>query len=178
MLNKTFNLRPQDSVVLMKIIACETELREWNTVTLSRELYISQSEISEAIKRNIYSGLIFINNEKKEIQRSSFLEFVIYGIRYVFPAKPGPVNRGMPTAHSAPPLKNIILSEDIYVWPDPNGEIRGHTIEPLYKTIPKAAREDFLLYEMLALVDAIRVGRVREKNLAEEELKKRILKKA
>jgi hypothetical protein len=32
------------------------------------------------------------------------------------------------------------------------------------------------LYELLALCDALRVGRAREKKMAEEELKKRILK--
>jgi len=52
--------------------------------------------------------------------------------------------------------------------------MRGQEIEPLY---PSIATIDFKkapeLYELLALVDAIRVGRARERNLAVEELNKR-----
>jgi hypothetical protein len=176
MLHKNIILRPQDSVILMKITVNENEFRDWNTVTLSRELFISQSEVSESIKRSIYSGLIYIANEEKKVSRNSFFDFAVYGIKYVFPVRPGPVDRGMPTAHSALPLKRRIVSEDVFVWPDPKGESRGHTVESLYKTVPQAAKEDPLLYEMLALVDSIRVGRVRERSLAEEELRKRILK--
>ncbi|NCB39610.1 MAG: hypothetical protein EOM80_12680 [Erysipelotrichia bacterium] len=45
---------------------------------------------------------------------------------------------------------------------------------PLYKSVPKAAMADPYLYELLALVDAIRGGRAREKNLAVKELQKRL----
>ncbi len=39
----------------------------------------------------------------------------------------------------------------------------------------KAVKGDHQLHELLSLVDAIRVGRVREKQLAIGELKKRLL---
>ena len=45
----------------------------------------------------------------------------------------------------------------------------------MYKTVPQAAREDKELYELLALVDAVRDGRAREKSMAEKALTKRIL---
>jgi hypothetical protein len=38
--------------------------------------------------------------------------------------------------------------------------------------VPEAALRDPALYEKLALVDALRDGRVRERKLAEQELKK------
>jgi hypothetical protein len=83
--------------------------------------------------------------------------------------------RGLPTAHSAEPLKNEILSDETYVWPSAKGKVRGHGIEPLYRSVPEAALKDFKLYELLALVDALRVGKAREKELAIAHLKQIIL---
>ncbi|MGK7393296.1 MAG: hypothetical protein ACNS62_01945 [Candidatus Cyclobacteriaceae bacterium M3_2C_046] len=102
------------------------------------------------------------------------MEFLQYGLRYVFPVQPGPVVRGIPTAHSAPPLDKQINSSEHYVWPYSKGNIRGQSILPLYPSIPQAALKDEKLYELLALVDTLRVGRAREKELAVDELKKRL----
>jgi hypothetical protein len=113
---------------------------------------------------------------KKAVHRTSLLEFLLYGLRYVFPQQPGPIVRGMPTAHSAPQLANQIVSEtEVYVWPDGEGSERGQWIEPLYRTVLGAARRDRSLYELLALVDGLRVGKARKRSLAEKELRKRII---
>lgn len=104
------------------------------------------------------------------------MDFLQYGIGYAFPAKPGPLVRGVPTAHSGPPLNTLIESGgEEYVWPSATGQLRGHAISPLYANVVKAIKNDRELHELLSLVDAIRVGRVREKTLAVEELKKRLL---
>ena len=50
----------------------------------------------------------------------------------------------------------------------------GQSFSPLYKSVPKAAREDHKLYELLSLIDAIRGGRVRERQMACDEVKKRM----
>ncbi len=81
----------------------------------------------------------------------------------------------MPTAYAAPPLSEHISSEDLPpVWPDPDGTVRGLALEPLYRTAPQAAKADPKLYQLLALVDALRMGRARERKLAEDELKQRL----
>jgi hypothetical protein len=87
--------------------------------------------------------------------------------------------RGLPTSHSAPPMSDLIESgeDDIYVWPYELGNKRGISIEPLYKSVPYAVLEDKELYEYLALIDCIRIGRVRERKIASDELIKRIQKK-
>jgi hypothetical protein len=103
----------------------------------------------------------------------SFLEFLQFGLRYVFPQQPGPAVRGVPTSHSAAPLKDQIQSTEEYVWPYGKGKVRGHSILPLYPSVPEAALNDPKLHELLALVDALRVGRARERALAVVELKKR-----
>ena len=82
----------------------------------------------------------------------------------------------MPTSYAAPPLVSLIVqpNEPPPVWPYPDGSVRGHEFSPLYKSVPMAAAKDRVLYELLALVDAIRGGRAREKNLAITELRSRL----
>ncbi|MDO1450824.1 hypothetical protein Q0590_31410 [Rhodocytophaga aerolata] len=169
-MRKHKGMRPQDVVILLKIVAQDTQV--WNYLTLSYGLSISQSEVSESLHRSAFAGLI--DNEKKSVYKKALLDFLIYGIKYVFPVKPGAIVRGMPTAHSARPLSEIITSSEIYVWPDEEGIARGQSIEPLYSSVPKAIKGDVRLYELLALVDAIRVGKARERNIAVEELTKRM----
>ncbi|MFA7336894.1 MAG: hypothetical protein WC028_08890 [Candidatus Obscuribacterales bacterium] len=60
------------------------------------------------------------------------------------------------------------------MWPDPQGKARGYQLSPLYGSVPKAASMDSSLYELLALVDAIRDGRARERKLAAEQLHQRL----
>ena len=103
------------------------------------------------------------------------IEFLEHGLRYVFPAAPGSLTRGIPTAHSHPFMSHLFPSDEPYVWPDPEGEVRGSAIDPLYPGVTKAIRIDQNLYKLLALVDVIRVGKVRERKVAIEELKKMIL---
>jgi hypothetical protein len=79
--------------------------------------------------------------------------------------------RGLPTAHSAAPLKGLLSGGgDALVWADPEGTIRGESLAPLHPAAPFAARNDPRLYEALALLDAIRAGRARERNLARQKL--------
>ncbi len=64
------------------------------------------------------------------------------------------------------------------VWPDPQGTVQGAAVEPLYRSVPGAARRDPGLYDLLALVDALRIGRARERNLAEKEISQRLTRHA
>ena len=60
------------------------------------------------------------------------------------------------------------------MWPDPEGEVRGMEFSPLYKSVPQAARRDARLYELLALVDAIRAGGGKAHDAAVRELRARL----
>jgi predicted transcriptional regulator len=163
-------MRPQDIVVLLKIICLDKQ--DWKLIDLAKQLYISQSEVSEALNRCRIAGLI--DDSKKKVRLLAFIDFLKYGLKYVFPAQPGAIVKGIPTAHSAPPLsEKIIGNKDIYVWADEEGLIRGQSIDPLYKNLTKAVKEDKSFYEMVTLIDSLRIGRVREVNLSTEELKKR-----
>jgi hypothetical protein len=60
------------------------------------------------------------------------------------------------------------------VWPSADGGARGYALEPLYRTAPAAARRDARVHEVLALVDAIREGGARERELGMRELRLRL----
>lgn len=164
-------MRPQDIVVLLKISTMEN--KRWLGKDLAMTLFISQSEVSESLTRSEYAGLL--SNDKRKLMRQSFVEFLEHGFKYTFPQRPGPVVRGMPTAHSAAPLNSIIHSNEIFVWPDALGNDRGQGIEPLYSGVVKAAKVDSDLYQLLSILDSIRVGKVRDREIAINELKNRIL---
>jgi len=161
-------MRPQDVPILLKIMAKgETP---WQNKDLAAELSFSPSEISESLNRSLIAGLI--NIEKRKVHRQSLLEFIEYGLHYTFPAVPGPIVNGLPTAHSHPFLQQYFDTSVIYVWPDVNGNYRGQAIEPLFKNVVKASEQDDIFYKLMALVDVLRVGKTREIKVAREELKK------
>ncbi len=62
------------------------------------------------------------------------------------------------------------------MWPDAIGEKRGVALAPIHSSIPKALREnpDESFYELLVIIDAIRSGRPRERNLAASLLKEKL----
>lgn len=165
-------MRPQDIAVLLKLVSLRTQQETQETVRgqfhLAVTLGLSQSEISSSLQRSRIAGLVGEN--KREVYSQNLLDFLFYGLRYVFPVEPGILTVGMPTAHSAPPLHDLIVSQELYVWPYAEGTERGQAIEPLYGKIPHAARQDARLYELLALTDALRVGRAREIKLAQAKL--------
>jgi len=164
-------MRPLDIVVLMKLIALKDN--PWQYRDLSASLFISISEISASLNRSRIAGLV--DSGRKKVRRSSLMEFIQYGLQYVFPQLPGPIVNGIETAHSHPFYKQYFSSDLPFVWPEVNGKARGQSIEPLHKGVVKAVQEDKDLYKLLASIDILRVGKVREKNKAIDELKKYIL---
>jgi hypothetical protein len=164
-------MRPQDVVVLLKLV--QLQGATWTQTSLSRDLFMSQSEISESIMRSSYARLVV--DKGRMVQRQALLDLIKYGLPYIFPQQPGSIQRGFPTAHSAPPLSTEIVSDEQYVWPSGKGTTRGHSILPLYASVIQVIQTDVLLYELLALLDAVRVGRSRERNLAMDILENRLL---
>jgi hypothetical protein len=165
-------MKSQDIIILLKLLLIEST--EWRFESLAKTLHMSSATIFFALKRAEISGLYHKNT--RTVNRTAFLEFLLYGLKYVFPGVLGKLAKGIPTAHSANPLAQLIVSEsDIYVWKCAFGTVRGQTIEPLYGTIPQLAQEDAVLYELLALIDALRVGKARERQLATALLTKKIM---
>lgn len=169
------NLKSQDILVVLKLLVLKEE--RWNYAMLSTQLgMMSVSQIHAAVKRAVLANLAIQQGDSIVPVYRNLEEFVIHGLPYVFLPQRGGMTRGIPTAHAAPPLVQLFSpsNEDPPVWPDPVGTVRGLAFSPLHKLAPKAALADEKLYELLALIDAIRGGRVREKNLAIVGFKERI----
>ncbi len=143
---------------------------------------ISKSEVSQALQRNYAAGLARIDRKTglPRVHVDALLEFLVHGLRYVFPVKPGPLVRGMATAWAAPAMQGALQSagESVPVWPAEQGEQQGEAIVPLFPSAPLAAQQDLTLYALLALCDSLRIGLARERNLAKQMLEHMILEAA
>lgn len=165
-------MKPQDVVVLLKL-AAHPDL-EWNYAGLAVDLGMSASEVHASLGRSAEGGLYV--SERRSVNRRGLAEFLVHGLRYVFPAERGGSTRGIATAHAAAPLAAHFRpgAEAPPVWPDAKGDVRGEALAPLYRSVPHAARADPSLYELLALSDALRAGRARERELAAKEIERRL----
>ncbi len=165
-------LLPQDVLVLAKLVSYGGGRPPM--AQMAADLGISPSQVHSSLKRLERSLLIAPSSNEPQLRAVE--EFLLHGVKYAFPACRGEATRGMATAYAAPPLNASISSgKDLPpVWPDAEGAVRGLTLEPLHKAVPRAARRDPVLYELLALIDALRVGRARERRLAERELSARL----
>jgi len=145
---------------------------------LANDLHLYPSEVYASVKRARASHLVQGPQLKDRLNRSALLEFLLHGIRYAFPAETGAMTRGVPTRHAPSPLKQHLVQGDEPppVWPYSDGSVRGYSYAPLHKNVPKAALADPRLYELLVLVDALRDGKARERELATKELRKRLEK--
>lgn len=172
-------LRPQDVVVLCWVLVRQGQ--PWRYSDLAGALSISASEAHKSIHRllaaNLVKPLDWTAGSRRGtdyiIWKPAAEEFLIHGVKYSFYAERGPVVRGVPTGVAAPVLSSqFSVDTEIPVWPDPDGSVRGYALKPLYRTVPRAVRNDSPLYAALALIDAIRDGRARERAIGEQELKR------
>jgi hypothetical protein len=166
-------IKPVDVLVLLKLVAYGDE--PWNYARLSGEIKVVPSQISNSLRRSERARLLEHSNSPKPY-KPHLREFLIHGVKYCFPAVTGTLTRGVPTSYAAPPLNSFITNagDPPPVWPYPQGEVRGIALVPLHRAVPEAALKDEKLYQLLALVDAIRTGRARERELASRELTSRI----
>jgi len=167
-------LAPQDVLVLLKLVAVGP--RVWSYNELASELVMSSSQVHAAIKRALAAQLALRRNGRITPQTRNLEEFLVHGLKYLCIPQRGQLTRGIPTGHGAPPLaEKLIDSQDVIpVWPHPEGKVRGEAYSPIFRSAPEAAMQDNQLYQLLALVDAIRGGRARERSLATRELTERL----
>ena len=172
------NLKPQDLVVALKIFTLRNV--KWNQRHLAQSLSMSLSEINGAIKRSIRAGLMIRGDRRNDAPQSvpyALQEFITHGVRYVFFVEKGVKARGVPSGLIGAKLGQSFANEeesDVLVWPFSQGKVRGVGIKPLYNSIPKVIEkeENRHLYTLLSLVDVIREGRSREREIATEEISK------
>jgi DNA-binding Lrp family transcriptional regulator len=161
--------KPQDIVVALKLCLSGVDR---SFAVLASELGMSASEVHGACSRLVEARLL--DPESRRVRRKALQEFLRSGVPYAFPAQLGELTRGIPTAWAAPAMVGKVSVDDavIPVWPDPDATRQGAAVEPLYRSVPVAAKNDSALYDLLALVDALRIGRARERKFAEQELER------
>jgi hypothetical protein len=166
------NLKPQDVLVALKLAVIGGA--DWSYPSLSEALKISQGEAHISVKRLTKAKLY--NDMTRLPIRAALEEFLIHGVKYAFPVERGGVMRGIPTAWAVSPLKEKLIESNELppVWLHPEGTIQGQSWTPLYASVPDAALKDPALHQMLALLDAIRGGSARERNLAVDLLRQRL----
>src|SRR3954464_9385900 len=167
-------LKPQDICVVLKIVAAGSPRSSY--AQLASELVMSPSEVHASVKRAGASGLLHGAALDNRPNIGALEEFLVHGLKYVFPAERGELTRGIATSYGAAPLRALIAPTDdpIPVWPYEEGKQRGLSLAPLYKTAPLAALRDECFYKLLVLADALRDGRARERKIAEAELHRRL----
>lgn len=166
-------LKSQDLLVLLWLVAHGGD--PWSYAHVAAALRMSSAEVHAALKRAAHAGL-YSSGERRPV-RAALREFLVHGARYAFAPQRLGVTRGLPTSHAAPALAGRLAAgpDDLpLVWPHAEGQVRGEGLEPLYRSAPDAALADPRLYHLLALLDAVRVGRARERKIAVELLEREL----
>jgi hypothetical protein len=172
-------MKSQDIVVLAKLLSYDKAHKNWTQASLAQELCLSPSQINYAIKRLLTSRLLSPIKSESEWKPIPFIqlceEFLIHGFKFIFPPEFGSLTAGIPTAYAAPPLNKIIAAGDspIPVWPTLTEDAeRGIELKPLHHCVPKSITKypDPFFYQLLSLLDALRSGRARERNIGAEKI--------
>jgi DNA-binding Lrp family transcriptional regulator len=162
-------LRPLDIPVALRL----AERPDLGYKDLHDDLGISASTAHDAVQRLELAGLLYPH--RRRVNRLALLEFLEHGIRYAFPAVVTEGNvRGIPTGHAAPALASEMAASHAMVWPDASGSAIGDAVRPLYEQAVELPGRCVSVYEMLTLVDALRVGRARERKLAAARLREKL----
>lgn len=165
-------LKGEDIVVLLKLTYVAPE---WSVRTLEHETTIAKSVVQRSLKRLGEAGLFDPRRRVANVSQAE--EFLIHGLKYVFPGSVAGESRGFATAWAAKPLVDRLAAapNDVApVWPSARGDTRGLALEPLHPAVVEAASRDPLLREQLALIDALRIGDARVRGLAAELLSERL----
>lgn len=168
-------LKPQDLLIVLKLCVWPKD-RKVTYDLLAEKLGMTKSEVHAGVRRAVASRLLRMVDGRPVPLLEAVREFVESGAPYAFPAMRGEVSRGVPTSVGAAPLKGAfnVGNEPPPVWPSADGTARGPSISPIYPSVPHAAVHDSKLYELLALFDALRDGRARERQVARKLLGERL----
>jgi len=167
-------LKPQDFAVGLKLVGLGSASYTYDR--LAQAMHLSKFEAHSAVQRLLAARLAVAEGGAVRPLASALGSFAVHGAPYAFPPVRGGVTIGFPTAYAVPPLSEQIVSAEELppVWPHAEGPARGLALAPLYPSLPLAAAADAELYALLALFDALRIGRAREREIAGRLLRERL----
>jgi hypothetical protein len=170
-------LKGQDIALIIRLLLNIETRQSVEHLKLAYKLHISQSEVSKSFIRLEKVNLVSrYSNKSLQIHKHELYEMLTHGLRYFMEAELNLPQRGIITAYSFPSIKKELVSEEDYIWPYIEGEARGISISPLYKTLPHALYRapDPVFHEMMSAIDLLRIGESRGVKVAKKILEKRI----
>ena len=165
-------MRPTDLYVLIGGIASRGRggsLRE-----LASRLYVDHTLVHRALKNAEGAGLY--RAEERRVNLASFEDLAIHAARFIAPAPLGGLTRGIPAAWAAKPMSELIResgNEPPPVWPSADGPARGQELRPLHPSAVKVVN-DAALSRLLVIVDCLRAGDARVRDIAAKELSREL----
>jgi hypothetical protein len=165
-------IKSSDVYVLSGLLAHDAA---WSYRSLAERLRVPHPVVQRALERA--KGAELCSADRREVHMPHFEEFALHALRFVVPARLGPLTAGVPAAWAAEPMASTIRSsgdEPPPVWPYAQGRVRGQAIEPLHAAAPEAVEGWPHLGGILAVLDCLRVGDLRIRRPAEAFLSKMI----
>ena len=163
--NRSIFLKSQD-VVLAMIMMGRTAIPQKEIARISG---LSPSEVSNGIYRLKKARLLDGNSK---VMKSNLCDFLVHGVPHAFPATIDYNEQlGIPTSHSY--MDNIMAGYE-YVWPQKDGQLLGRGVSPLHPSAVVTSLQNSKCHQLLANIDALRVGRAREKSQAIDLLRKKL----
>lgn len=163
-----------DIYVLTGLIAWESG--EWTLRELADGLMVDHTLVHRALKRAESVGLY--SSATRRVNLPNLEELLIHASRFVLPAKLGEVTVGVPSAWAAKPIVNFIHESDTNlppVWPTADGDVRGQALAPLHPSAPLAINRIPRLGDLLSIVDSLRAGDIRIRDVATKAIREYFL---
>ena len=168
-------LEPLDLIVALKMAVTASTKERCSVREVAASLGLPKSNVHRSMERLVAHGVLVAEPDGKRVNRLVARELFSHGVRWIAPAKPGKIVLGLATAHTAPPLANQLPGDvDPVVIPLEEGPVRGRAVTPIHPSAPAAAKNDHRLHELLAIVDGIRIGGAREREVAIAALQARL----
>ncbi len=165
-------LKPQDTLLAIKYWAIRRAGQAAGVRAVAEAIGVSPGEVSKGARRLIAARLLVEREGGMYAETGALVEWLAYGVRYAYPPHQAGYGRGMPTAWNCPLLKSpMVPPSPPLVWKQAGGTEEGILLQPLHDAAAFAASQDPLMYQTLALVDAVRVGKPRELAIARDMLK-------
>jgi hypothetical protein len=166
-------MRSRDVLPLLGVLRHGSE-QTWTIRSLADELHLPQGAVQRSLAR--LGDTPAYDAKRRRVNWSATMDLFGHALPFVAPAWLGDPTRGVPTAWAAPPLSDAIGAggDPPPVWPSSDGTVRGLAVTPLDAAVISLAASDPWMYEMLALVDAVRIGDARVRGVAKEFLRDRL----
>jgi hypothetical protein len=168
-------LEPLDLIVVLTMAARAPAKGRCSVRDLAADLAVPKSNVQRSMDRLVAQSLVVVGPDGRRVHRLNARDLFAHGVRWIAPAKLGRIVLGLPTAHAAAPLASQLPGDaDPVVMPLEEGPVRGRSITPIHPSAPAAAKKDQKLHELLAIVDGIRIGGAREREVAVAALQARL----